>query len=129
MLDQLFDLIQENGKEAIIENNAVPNEHNNAVIQVAQSAIISGLGNLFKQGQVSALSDIVQGAPAENNPAVRQISESFVGSIMEKFGINGDAASSIASAVIPIVVNKMLSKNTEGADGFDLGSILSKFAS
>ena len=130
MLDQLFELIQKNGKEAIIENQAVPNEHNDAVMQVAQSAIVDGLGALLKQGQISSLSDIVKGAPAENNPAVQQISNNFMGSIMERFGISGDSASSIASAVIPLVINKMLSKTQSGeTGGFDLGSMLASFAS
>ncbi|KAA0990065.1 hypothetical protein [Dyadobacter aurulentus] len=130
MLDQLFELIQKNGKEAIIENQAVPNEHNDAVMQVAQSAIVDGLSNLFKQGQISALSDVVKGAPAESNPAVQQISDNFMGNIMERFGINGASASSIASAVIPVVINQMLSKTqSEGSNGLDLGSILANFAS
>ena len=34
MLDQLIKLVEQNAGKAIVQNNAIPNQHNNAAIQV-----------------------------------------------------------------------------------------------
>ena len=42
MLEQLFNLVKENAGEAIINNQAIPNEQNDAAINQATEGIISG---------------------------------------------------------------------------------------
>ncbi|SKC03883.1 hypothetical protein [Dyadobacter psychrophilus] len=125
MLDELFNLIKQNGQQAVVENNEVPNEHNEAVMQEAQSSIVDGLSNIKEPDQVNSLFESVQNGQAESNPAVQQISNNFTGNIMQKFGINGSTAASIASAIIPVVLAKMANRGGQGgAGGLDLGGLL-----
>ncbi|MCF0040463.1 hypothetical protein [Dyadobacter fanqingshengii] len=125
MLDELFNLIKQNGQQAVVENSEVPNEHNDAVMQEAQSSIVDGLSNIKEPDQVNSLFESVQNGQTESNPAVQQISNNFTGNIMQKFGINGSTAASIASAIIPVVLAKMANRGGQGgAGGLDLGGLL-----
>jgi hypothetical protein len=130
MLDELFNLIKQNGQQAVIDNEAVPNEHNEAVIQEAQRSIVSGLSGLNGPTQINGLFESVLSGQAGNNPAVQQISNNFMDSIMQKFGINSSTAASIASSLIPIVLSQMASRGGQsgGAGGFDLGGLLGSLA-
>lgn len=126
MLEELVNLIRQNGQQAVVENDAVPNEHNEAIMQQAQNSIMDGLSGMTKQGQISSLSESVQSGQAENNPAVQQISDNFMENIMQKFGINASTAASIASTLIPVVLSKMANGgNQGGAGGFDLAGLIS----
>ena len=125
MLDELFNLIKQNGQQAVVENSEVPNEHNEDVMQEAQSSIVDGLSNMKDPDQVNSLFESVQSGQAESNPAVQNISNNFAGNIMQKFGINGSTAASIASAIIPVVLAKMANRGGQGgAGGLDLGGLL-----
>lgn len=125
MFDELFNLIKQNGQHAVVDNNEVPNEHNEAVMQEAQSSIVDGLSNMKEPDQVNSLFDSVRSGQTESNPAVQQISNNFSGNIMQKFGINGSTATAIASAIIPVVLSKMANRGTQGgAGGLDLGGLI-----
>jgi uncharacterized protein YidB (DUF937 family) len=127
MLDQLLQMIQQSSQQAVVENNEVPNEHNEALMNEAQNSIIKGLSSMVSNGQINSLMESVQNGQTSNNPAVQQISNNFMGSIMEKFGINSNTAASIASSIIPMVIGKMMSKGAQNGSngGFDLGSLIS----
>jgi len=131
MLDQLFQMIQQSSQQAVVENNEVPNEHNEAVMQEAQNSIISGLSNLASSGQINNLLESAGNGQALNNsnPAVQQISNNFMGNIMQKFGISNQAAASIAATVIPMVLGKIMNKGGQSQNnaggGFDLGGLIS----
>ena len=128
MLDQLMQLIQQSGQQSVVENNEVPNENNDAILNEAQQSITSGLQDLASTGQLNTLMDSVQnGQPATDHPAVQNISNNFMGSIMEKFGLNKGTAATIAAAIIPMVLGKMMNKGgaQQGSGGFDLGGLLS----
>jgi hypothetical protein len=126
MLEELVNLIRQNGQQAVVENEAVPNEHNEAIMQQAQNSIVAGLSGITEQAQINSLSESVQSGQAENNPAVQQISNNFMESIMQKFGINASTAASIAASLIPVVLSKMANRgNQEGVGGFDLGGLIS----
>ncbi len=59
------------------------------------------------------------------HPAVQNISNNFMGSIMEKFGLNKGTAAMIASAVIPMVLSRMMNKGggqQSSGGGFDLAA-------
>ena len=125
MFDELFDIIRQNGQQAVVENDAVPNVHNGAVMQEAQNSIVNGLSGLTDPAQRNSLFESVQNGQTESNPAVQQISNNFMGNIMQKFGINAGTAASIASALIPMVLSKLANKNSQGgAGGLDLGGLL-----
>jgi hypothetical protein len=128
MLDQLMQLIQQSGQQSVVENNEVPNENNDAILNEAQQSITSGLQDMASTGELNTLMDSVQnGQPATDHPAVQNISNNFMGSIMEKFGLNKGTAATIAAAIIPMVLSKMMNKGgaQQGSGGFDLGGLLS----
>jgi hypothetical protein len=124
MLDELFNLIRQNGQQSVIDNDAVPNEHNSAVMQEAQNSILNGLSGLNDPGQLSSLLEAVQGGQAGSNPAVQRITNNFMGNITEKFGINAGTAASIASTLIPVVLSQLARRGSQGGGGLDLGGLL-----
>jgi hypothetical protein len=129
MLNELFDLIRQNGQQAVVENDAVPNEHNEAVMQQAQDSIVNGLSGMTEPAQVNSLFESVKSGEAENNPAVQQISNNFTGNIMQKFGLDASTAASIASSLIPLVLSRMANKGGQGGTGgFDLGGLIGSLA-
>lgn len=120
MLDQLFDLLRQNGQESVINNPDVPNEHNEGVLQEAQSSIVNVLKGITVQGQsdqaVSMNDDAAQ-------PALQQMQHGFIQQIGQKFGINGDAAKNIAGSLIPMVLSQLQNKQAEGG-GINLSGIM-----
>jgi hypothetical protein len=126
MLEQLMQLIQQQGQQSVVENPAVPNEQNEAVMQEAQSSITAGLQQMAANGNISQLTQMMQGGQVHtDNPAVQQISGNFIQNITQKFGINSQAASSIAASIIPNVLSRILNRNNAGSQGgFDIGGLL-----
>lgn len=126
MFDELFKMIQESGQQTVVENQEVPNEHNEDVMREAHSAIVSELGNTANSPeQVNSLLGSVQSGQAQSNPAVQRISDNFMGNIMQKFGLSSGTAASIASSIIPMVLGRMMNRGQQGGGGLDLGGLLS----
>ena len=128
MFDQLMELVRESGQQAVVENPAVPNEHNEAVMQEASSSIFSGLQNMMQTGGPGALKGLFEGVQSgdNNHPAVQQVANQFSGNLMQKFGLNSSAAKAIALSLIPIVLGKLMhrSQNAPQGSGFSIGNIL-----
>lgn len=127
MFEQLMQLIQQSGQQAVVDNNEVPNEYNDAVLSEAQQSITNGLQGLASTGELNTLMESAQqGQDVTAHPAVQQMSNNFMGGIMEKFGLNKGTAATIAAAIIPMVLGKMMNKGgTQQGGGFDLGGLLS----
>lgn len=132
MLDQLMQLIQQGSQQAVSENPAIPNEHNEAIQQEAQRSITNSLQGLANTGDLQRLTESVQqgNMPSPDDPVVQRISGDFSGNIMQKLGLNSGMAKMIAAAVIPMVLGKIMKgSGAPGANqqqgGFDLGGLLS----
>jgi hypothetical protein len=127
MFDQLMQMIQQQGQQAVVENKEVPDEHNEAVMNEAQHSITSGLQGLAATGDLNQLMESSPHPEAlAGNPAVQNISDNFMGNIMAKFGISKEAAAGIAGSLIPSILGKVMGGNKQGAGGgFDLGGLLS----
>ncbi|HNR19129.1 MAG TPA: hypothetical protein PKN75_08835 [Bacteroidia bacterium] len=127
MLDQLLNLVKENAGDAIINNPAIPNEKNDEAISFATDGIINGLKSQLAGGNVSDVLQMLGGkTDVNNNPVTNAISNQVEGGLMEKFGLNKGAASSIVASLIPIVLSKLVSKTNNANDNsFDLNSIFS----
>ncbi len=129
MFEQLTQLINQFGGDAVVNNPAVPNEHNEAVMEHASGSILDSLKNIASQeGGMSQLTSMLQGNGAidASNPAVQQITNQLTGSLGEKFGLSSDAASSVASGLIPSVLGSLLGKNASGGTG-GIMDMLSKY--
>ncbi|MDI1317515.1 hypothetical protein [Flavobacterium sp.] len=89
-MNQLTDLVKQFGREAVVNNAAVPNKHNEAVLNEVSSSILDGLKGMIANGNVSDLAGLFQGnnAADASNSVVQQLSEKLSGTLGEKFGLS-----------------------------------------
>ena len=127
MLENLLDLIKQNAGTAIIDNPAIPNEHNEAAVSMAGSSIMDGLKNMIASGNTQDVVNIFnhQGGDIANTPAAQQISGGFMQDLMGKFGLGQGAASGIATSLIPMVLQKLVHKTNDANDNsFNIQGII-----
>ena len=126
MLEQLTQLVQQYGNDAVVKNNAIPNEHNEAVMNEASSSILSGLQKIASEGGVEQLAGLFQGNAAQNssNPVVQQLTQQLSGSLGEKFGIDSSAASGVAGSLIPQILGSLVGKAKDPNDSFQISDLV-----
>ncbi|MFZ4752926.1 MAG: hypothetical protein ACOYLG_06240 [Chitinophagaceae bacterium] len=127
MLEQLFNLIQNESEQEIIQNPAIPNEHNSHAVGLATDSIFSGFQNALSSGGLKDVLGMFGGksSPDSSNPLVGGMVNNLVKNLMTKFGIDNTMAVSIASSLIPNVLNKLISKTNDPSDnGFDINGII-----
>lgn len=127
MLEQLFNLIQNESQQEIINNPAIPNEHNNHAVGLATDSIFSGLQGALANGGLKDVLGMFTGnsGVSSNNPIVGGIVNNLVGGLMKKFGIDSPAATSIAASLVPSVLGKLVSRTNDPSDnGFDINGII-----
>lgn len=126
MFEQLSQLVNQFGQDAVVNNTAVPNENNDAVMDHASNNILDSIQNITSQeGGLSQLTSAFQNGSLDmSNPAIQQITNQLKGSLGEKFGLNSDAASGVASGLIPGVLGSLL--NNAGSSG-GLMDMVSKY--
>ena len=128
MLDNLLQLVKQYAGSAIITNPAIPNERNDEAIETASSSIFDGLKNAASNGNITDIMSMFSGGTNVANSGLAQnIQNGFIGNLMQKFGIDANAASGIASNLIPTVLQQLVHKTNDANDSsFDLQSIISK---
>jgi hypothetical protein len=127
MFDQLTDLVKQFGGDAVVNNTAVPNEQNEAVMNEASSSIIDGLKNMVAQGNISDLAGLFQGNNAgdTSNPVVQKLTEQLTGSLGEKFGLSQAASSGVAGSLIPKVLGSLIGNAKDpNQKGFEVSDII-----
>jgi hypothetical protein len=156
MLDQLVNLVKQFGQKDVVENQDVPNEHNEGVMQEATKSIAGGLQNALAGGGLQNILGLFGGGGSKSglmsNPLVQGIIGSFAGKLLGRFGLNPQMASGIAGSLIPNVLNGLINKANDpndksvdiggilnsltggqasqtagGQGGFDIGSLISQF--
>ena len=123
MFEQLMQMIQQHGQQAVVENNEIPNEHNEAIMNEAQQSVTNGLKGLADSGELTQLAQDPQALAS--HPAVQSISDNFMQNIMNKFGLSQSAASGVAGSLIPQILGKVMGGQQGATGGFDLGGLLS----
>jgi uncharacterized protein YidB (DUF937 family) len=131
MLENLINLIEQHAGTAVINNPAVPNEQNNAVISEAGNSIVGTLKNMVSQGNMQDVMNLFHNSGnVSSNPATQNITGNFVQSLMDKFGLNQSAASGVASNLIPNVLQSLVHKTNDPNDNsFNLQGIISQLTS
>lgn len=128
MLEQLMGLIKDNSQEAIVNNPAIPNEHNESAMQTILSSVVGGLANQGQAGNQSGLWGLLSGKSSGNvgsNPIVSGMANTAISAIMSKFGLDKTAAGGIVSSVLPSVIGSLINKTNDPNDSsFDLSSIM-----
>lgn len=125
MFESLLNLVKEHAGEAIVNNPAIPNEHNDAAIQTAAGGIMDQLKSLGGSGELEKIMGLFSGGDVANNSVVSGISGNVAQSLMSKFGINADQAGGIVSKLVPVVMNNLVKKTNDPNDSsFDLKGII-----
>ena len=126
MFDQLTQLVQQFGQEAVVKNDAIPNEQNEAVMEEAGNSIFSSLQKMASEGGVEKLAGLLQGNNAQDssNPAVQQITQQLTGNLGKKFGLNNDIASSVAGSLIPQILGGLVNKANDPNDSFQITDLV-----
>lgn len=128
MFEQLSDLVKKFGNDAVVTNAAVPNEHNDAVMDEAGTSILDGLKEMVANGNTADLAGLFQGNNAfdASNPVVQQLTEKLSGNLGEKFGLNSEDASGVAGSLIPKVLGSLVGKAKDPNDSsFQVSDIIS----
>jgi hypothetical protein len=118
MFEQLSQLVQQFGNDAVVKNDAIPNEQNEAVISEASNSILSGLQKIASEGGTEQLAGLFQGNNAQDtsNPVVQKLTEQLTGNLGEKFGLDSAAASGVAGSLIPKVLGSLIGKAKDSND-------------
>jgi hypothetical protein len=132
MLENLFNLVKEHSTDAVINNPAIPNEKNDAVIADATHSVADSLqGALAGGGLQSVLSlfgsnNNSGGNGLLNNPIVSNIISSFTNKLTNNHGIAADQAGGIANSLIPSVLSSLVNRtNDPNNSSFNIGNIIS----
>lgn len=147
MLDNLFNLVKSYAGDSIINNPAIPNEHNDAAVEVASSSIFDTLKSAATGGNIGDVMSMFSGGAnnAASSPLAGVMQNNMVQSLMHKFGLDQGAAGNIASGLLPNVLQNLVHKTndpndsnfdmqnilsnvTGGGGGFDIGSLVSQFS-
>lgn len=128
MLEQLLDLVREQGRTDIIENPAIPNDRNEEALGLATDSVIGGLKGVLANG---GLKDVLgmfagQSSPADNqNGIVSGITGDMVSKLTDRLGLDSGEAGRIATSLIPGILGKLVSRTNDPNDaGFDMNGII-----
>ncbi|TAF76112.1 MAG: DUF937 domain-containing protein [Bacteroidetes bacterium] len=127
MLDQLLNLVKEHAGDAIVNNPAIPNQHNDEAINMASSSIFDALKGQASGGGIGNLISMFSGggASASSNPLVSGVVSNLASQYAQKFGISPAIANTVASSLIPMVMEKFVNKTNDPKDSsFDLNGIV-----
>lgn len=118
MFEQLTQLAQQFGNEAVVRNDAIPNDQNEAVINEASNSIVSGLQKIASDGGIDQLAGLFQGNTNldSSNPVVQKLSEQLTGTLGEKFNLGHDTASGVAGDMIPQILGSLIGKAKDAND-------------
>jgi hypothetical protein len=136
MLENLFNLIKEQGAQPVINNPVIPNEQNNAVLADATHSVADGLQGVLAGGGLSSLLSLFGNSGNNSNsggllsnPIVSSIISSFTNKLINNHGVNSSQAGGIASSLIPNVISSLISKtNNPNDNSFNMNSIISSLA-
>lgn len=117
MLEQLTQLAQQFGTDAVVKNEAIPNEQNEAVLEETSNSIFSSLQKIATQSDMSQIVGLLQGKDIDkNNPTVQKITSQVSSSLTEKLGLNSATATSTAAAMIPQILSSLIGKANDPND-------------
>lgn len=128
MLDHISELVKHFGNKAIVNNQEVPNEHNEGVMNETSASILSGLKNMAASGNFSEISGLLNGGSTidASHPAVRKLTDHVSGNLGQKFGLNQGTSYDVAGYMIPKVLGSLIGKANDPNDrSFNMSDIVS----
>jgi hypothetical protein len=131
MFEQLTELVKQFGGDAVVNNPAIPNEQNEAVMDEAGGSIISGLKDMVASGNVGDLAGVLAGkTPIDmNNPVVKELAAKVTGNLGSKLGLSEEAAGGVAGGLIPQILGGLVNKAQDpNQPGFNVSDIISSIS-
>ena len=127
MLEQLLELAKQYGNEAVVKNNAIPNEQNEEVIKETGKSMLSGLQEMATGGNLGDLAGLLSGKSKldSSNPVIQQLTEKVSGSLGAKFNLPQETTNGVANNMIPQILGGLLNKAKDPNEkGFNLQDII-----
>lgn len=126
MFEQLSQIVQQYGNKAVVENNDIPNEQNEAVLNETTNSIFSSLQKLASGGDFSQLASLLQSDNLDSNdPTIKQITNSVSDSLTEKLGLSTATASGTAKSMIPQILESLIAKAKDPKDSsFNISDLI-----
>ena len=126
MLDQLLKLVEQNARQSILENKAIPDQLNNAAIKEVTNQIFNGIKGEVTHGHMPEVIALFQiGITKQPSPVMSTIMETVTNSLASKFNISADVARSVANQIVPVVMTQVIKKTNDPRDiDFDLQQML-----
>ena len=130
MLKELIELVKGRAQEPVINNPAVPNEYNNAVVAEASNTIASGLRNMVAGGGLQSLLALFGSGGRDrknllSNPIVSMMMGHFAGKLISKYNLDTNQANNLSGSLIPDVMGTLISRTNDSGDSqFSLEKLL-----
>jgi hypothetical protein len=127
MFEPLFKIVEQNAQKSIIQNTSIPDQLNNATIKEVTTQIFTNLKGQVSQGNVQQVISMFQTSSKglSGHPVVNAIVASVAESLVAKFGIEASVAQSVATSMVPTVLNEVIRKANDPRDiEFDLQQMM-----
>jgi uncharacterized protein YidB (DUF937 family) len=128
MFDNLLDLVKSQAGNTIINNPAIPNEHNDAAVEVASSSIFNTLKNAIAEGNLNSVIGMFSTSSVNTNtsPLLGVMQNNMVQNLVHQFGLDQSQAENVASGLLPNVLQNLIHKTNDPNDNsFNIQSIVS----
>jgi len=126
MTDKILNLIKNNVMNVISDKVSVPEDKKQQTVDVTAEALASGFKNHLNLSDVSGMMNLFGGAAnTGSNPMINGVESTVVNALVQKVGLSQTVATTIASTVIPMVINAFKNKvNDPGEKDFTAESVL-----
>lgn len=122
----MLKLVEQNAKQAIVDNKAIPDQLNNAAIKEVTNQIFNGLKGQVTKGNMEQVITMFQAPNAKApSPVMDSIIETVTTNLAGKFQIAPDVARTVANDIVPSVMNQVIKRTIDPRDiDFDLQQML-----
>jgi len=129
MLDNLINLIRGNSNDAIVNNNAIPNEKNEQAVQTAGTSIMSTLQNALSGGKISDVFSYFKGGGSGSHDIVNEATNNYAKDLQTNIGLSEHEALETANKVVPPTMNQLARKTADPSDNsFNIQDIFDKLS-
>jgi hypothetical protein len=131
MLQELINLVKESAGNTIANHPAIPVDKKEEAVQITGTSVIDGLKNSLMTGNLKDVLKLFSGNGADTttSPVTQNVNNTLTENLSHKLGIPSSQAGGIASAIIPMILGKLVNKTNDPNDSsFDLQSMLNQFS-
>lgn len=124
-MSEIMDLIKQNVLGFISNNDEVPADKKDDVVNETTNSILDGFKSNFNLNNISEIKNLFSGnnGAVEDNTITNNVQGNVISSLIQKVGLTKGTSETIASTVVPMVIKAISGKMTGGK--FDVSSLLS----